>query len=193
MMYSLELGDWSDDGHGITKVFYVNIPDVFTIEQIAANHQKNVERFGFDYSNIAEEYEDSTISTHQIEVLEQAGLRFVYTSYKDRELSAKLLNDVEDNRRVIVLKEQKGAGENVEFHNNDNGLISFVRVIMFIIGDGIPGFTWNLVDAEATMCVIDDVIPGSIWKRVKVNATPLVGARSPLNDDFAGYGLFSSE
>lgn len=55
----LVVGDWSDDGHGMTeKVVYKTNR---SLAQIEAAHKKTVEKTGLDLQCICQEYEDSTI------------------------------------------------------------------------------------------------------------------------------------
>lgn len=86
MIYKLVLGDWSDDGHGISKDFLFECNyDVHKIRQaykdsckklgVTFNHNKDYTGLGLGYGNerqVWTEYEEDGISKTAFEILDKA-------------------------------------------------------------------------------------------------------------------------
>jgi hypothetical protein len=70
----ITLGDWSGDGHNVTEVFIVDIPEEFTAEILGSNYRKNVLKLGINPEQFANEYEDSTVPEDVAEKLKQHGI-----------------------------------------------------------------------------------------------------------------------
>lgn len=173
MRYSIELGDSSSDGHGISEVFYVKVPAAFTPAILAENYASNVAKFGFGYHDIADDPNSPTISRSQVNALEAAGMRFIFSDYSDVE-SSKLLTDKRSHQNVVMLDTESHFDKEEEFyfHENDMDFTGFLRIIMFMIGNGLPDFKWKRDDIEATV---------------------LVGmSSSAVSNQNAGYGLFGN-
>ena len=69
---SLTLGDWSDDGHGKTEVFVIK--SNLTSTEIDDAYERGTKILGFDLSkDAAAEYEDSTISDTNVQILAANG------------------------------------------------------------------------------------------------------------------------
>lgn len=167
MLHKLQLGDFSGDGHGIVENFYVDIPDHFTEEQIKTNYENNQRKLGFGYGDIANEYEEPTISAAQIKELEKAGLTFVETNNVTKDNAFYLSTEEPDYKKVIVLQKPSQTDSNVNkfyFYK-----VSYIRIVMFMIGDGLKDF---------------------VWKPINIEARPLVGSRSFLSYEYAGYGFY---
>lgn len=65
----MEIGDWSDDGHGKCKSFIFNTNK--PVEEIREIHFKMESVFGFTIQSFANEYENKTVSEEYLEVLWQ--------------------------------------------------------------------------------------------------------------------------
>lgn len=74
MIVSIVLGDFSSDGHGISKTKYVQVDKDFAPEELYANYQRNVKLIGFSVEDFGNEYEDSTIPVAKWDVLESYGV-----------------------------------------------------------------------------------------------------------------------
>lgn len=69
---SLTLGDWSDDGHGKTEVFVIK--SNLTSAEINDAYTFGTKILGFDLSeDVASDYEDSTISDENVQILAANG------------------------------------------------------------------------------------------------------------------------
>ncbi len=75
MKYKITVGDWSDDGHGKTETFIVDVVGA-SRKQMFDNYKRNVDRLGFDPQNIANEYEDSYWPREAVEKLQEVGFPF---------------------------------------------------------------------------------------------------------------------
>lgn len=75
MIYRIVLGDWSNDGHGRTQVYDVNVTGA-TKETLIENYKRNIEIIGFDPEKLCEEYEDSSWPEDVIDKLLAVGYRF---------------------------------------------------------------------------------------------------------------------
>lgn len=69
----IPIGDEGGDGHNQFVNFDFRVPVEFTKEILAENYQKNKKELGFGLSDFASEYDDSSISCEQFEVLIAAG------------------------------------------------------------------------------------------------------------------------
>lgn len=173
MRYSIELGDSSYDGHGITETVYVNIPESFTSAQLSENYAANVAKLGFGYHSIANDPEYPTISREQITALEEEGMRFAYADYSHK-LADSLLKETRPNQNVVVLEKEPSGSEDESYYffEEDFNFTGFVRIIMFMIGNGLPDF---------------------VWERDNVEAKVLIGMSShAVSPHSAGYGLFGN-
>ena len=71
MLYKIRLGDWSHDGHGITREFRVEVNYPFA--DLQANYLKNTERFGFGLEDLASDFEDTLFPATWRDSLVEAG------------------------------------------------------------------------------------------------------------------------
>lgn len=120
MKYNLTIGDWSNDGHNQTEVYVVEIPDQFK-DVLKSNFESNVKRIGFDPTELAQEYEDSSISEDEIEALRRTGFDFekAVTKYSDYPIYI-------DNRQIA-------------------GPDGMLAILMHFIGYGLEGFTYEVI------------------------------------------------
>lgn len=172
MRYSIEIGDSSGDGHGITEIVYVKIPSSFSSKTLAKNYAANVDKLGFSYHDIADDPQNPTISAKQIKALEEAGMRFVYADFADEEADD-FLKEKRSNKNIVVVEKEPSDHDDASYYffENDLNYTCFIRIIMFMIGNGLPDFTWKFDD---------------------VNAKALVGFTSDIAPQSAGYGFFGN-
>lgn len=88
-IYSLPIGDWSDDGHGKTQIFNVhtNVPK----DQMVKSYRATVEKTGIAFDSdlkpglttILSEYEESFISTEILFKLRLAGVEIEKIDFED--------------------------------------------------------------------------------------------------------------
>ena len=69
MLYSITVGDWSNDGHGMTQVQVVEI-DGATEEELTANYFNNIEKYGIDPRTICRDYEEYEVDPDVAERIE---------------------------------------------------------------------------------------------------------------------------
>ena len=134
MIYKLILGDWSDDGHGISKdiLFDCNYP----VKDIQEAYKNSCKKFGiqFDYN---ENYIGDSIS--------YGDDRLVWTEYEENDISSfayKILvkNHCLDN----IVVEKLDTGRYYVESINDCG-----RVIMNFIALSMPDdFTYTVVEED---------------------------------------------
>lgn len=118
MLYQILLGDWSEDGHGITREFRVEVN--YSFDELQANYLKNTTKFGFGLENLARDFADSFFPDAWYNALVAAGF--------------------EDDG---TLEEYEG-----QHYLNEEGLIA---VGMFLLGDGLSGFSWSFAADNATL------------------------------------------
>lgn len=78
MIYELELGDWSDDGHGKTETVYVDVFTYGTGRDLASAYSQAKEIIGFGLEDIAEKYEMRCASLEQAQRLVECGFQTPY-------------------------------------------------------------------------------------------------------------------
>jgi len=143
MRYLIELGDSSGDGHSISENIYVNIEGAFTEEELAQNYEKNVQKLGFSFKDIADDYDRPTISSLQIEALTNAGLTFKLVKYTD-DILMYLDKTTTAYQKTILLEDfNDEAATDFYFAEKEMNFESYIRIIMFFIGDGLKDFWWN--------------------------------------------------
>lgn len=67
----LNMGDWSDDGHGKTQSLIIQTN--LTTTQISAAFDKGVKKIGLDITKCCINYEDNSLTKEQLEALKEAG------------------------------------------------------------------------------------------------------------------------
>lgn len=67
VLYKIELGDWSGDGHSITRTFRVEAN--YDFEDLQANYLKNTEKYGFGIDDLAPDYDDNSFPTEWYEAI----------------------------------------------------------------------------------------------------------------------------
>lgn len=89
-VFKLEMGDWSDDGHGKTKtaVFETNV----SVEYLREMYFTNKEVYGDILEYYCSEYGEYTISTEDIEEIEESGII----------ISDKMKEDARENGEAYV-------------------------------------------------------------------------------------------
>lgn len=71
--FKLELGDWSDDGHGKTKVFFFE--SNLTVEDLREIFFTNKEVYGDFLEKYCSDYQDSVMTLEEIEAIELIGIQ----------------------------------------------------------------------------------------------------------------------
>jgi hypothetical protein len=135
--YQITLGDWSDDGHGKTRVEFVEIPDEFAPEALKANFDKNVEELGFNpITDLFNKYEDWSVPRPYFDSLVKHG----FDNYG---------GESSDHWDGFI---SDGWGETEEnlLYVQEEGEID---ILMFFIGHGLDGFTWYTVPNDKLILV----------------------------------------
>lgn len=121
--WKITLGDWSDDGHGKTKVFVIETNVSF--KHIVECYKKSVEKY-LDFSTyVCAEYGDSSINMEQIELFESIGMDMSY--YKEE-------FDNEDERFWVAKEDY------IDLLLMFVGLSSDEKIEYSIITDELPEF-----------------------------------------------------
>lgn len=74
MLYKVNIGDWSDDGHGKFETYVVDVD--CSSETLKDNFDRAVKELGFSPFDIARGYEDNSMTIDQFDRLEDAGYSF---------------------------------------------------------------------------------------------------------------------
>lgn len=83
MKVKLNLGDWSQDGHNLTKVVILEVNK--TVKEIQDAYRKSCKDSGVELHELCSEYNDDVIDRETIEKLNNFGidtLSWVYDSYE---------------------------------------------------------------------------------------------------------------
>jgi len=115
MLYSLELGDWSGDGHGISRTFRIDVN--YPFEDLQDNYLKNTEKYGFGIDDLARGFEDSHFPREYYEAIAADGFKF---------------SENVDSYELV----------DGEYYLFEDGVI---EVAMFLLGNGLSGFRWSFV------------------------------------------------
>jgi hypothetical protein len=111
----MTLGDWSGDGHNITNVFVVDIPEEFTAEVLGSNYRKNVLKLDINPEQFAYEYEDNSVPPEVTEKLKQHGIEVDNDDY------------IEGSENFYITGEV------------------MVKVLMLLFGYGLDGFKYEVI------------------------------------------------
>lgn len=117
------LGDQYGDGHSMYGEFHVSVPDQFTLEALQENFKKTVETLGVKLDHFAADYDDYRVSREYFQPLLDAGLVFPKGSY-----------DIEQYFEGEEYEDEDYIGLDQE---------SFIFILMFLYGYGLPDFTWK--------------------------------------------------
>jgi len=119
------LGDQYADGHGMCEEFHVSVPDQYTREALQENFAKAVEAIGVKLDHFAGDYDDYRVSRDYFQPLLDAGLVFPKGDY-----------DIE-----LYFEGEDYADEDYIGLDRE----SFIFILMFLYGYGLPDFTWSSV------------------------------------------------
>jgi len=117
------LGDQYGDGHGMYEEFHVNVPDQYTQKTLQENFKQAVETIGVNLNHFAADYDDYRVSRDNFQPLFDAGLVFPKGTY---DIEQYLEGEEYDHEYYIGLDRE-----------------SFVFILMFLYGYGLPDFTWH--------------------------------------------------
>lgn len=95
MIYKMIFGDWSDDGHGKTETFIIDIDA--TQKELVEAYKKTKEEFGFGVEDVCDEYEDYTINPERTKILFDAGF-----SEADLDQSYSDIEEIDDDGSMWV-------------------------------------------------------------------------------------------
>lgn len=140
--FTIEFGDTSDDGHGKTADRLVAVLSDHTETELVENFNKNVQKFGFNPTTVAAEYEDNSVPTEFLLPLADAGMALA------PELAPKFwwpwFSNYEENTAVAdveTLRKLHEQGAKVTL--NVDG---YLQIVMFLMGHGLEGFLWDCPD-----------------------------------------------
>lgn len=137
---TLTLGDWSGDGHSMTKVFIVKLSgDDVSDEAIRRNRTAAETAVGFLLESLCEEYEDNTLYYNQLEKLLAFGV-IDPVSCVSTALYSKVINVDPDE-----FEELSGVGGVDQ--------LDALAVAMGFAGYGDPSFAWEPV-------ILDNILGG---------------------------------
>lgn len=163
--FNVVIGDWSDDGHGKSDTFTVEVPDWFTPEIIKANYDANVDIWGFSPSDFASEYEDYHINSDHALMLLRAGL--------DEDA---LLIDYEEISDDHDLTDDDTSWDDYTVKDPD----AMLKICMFFISHGLDTFTWKKIE-----------LPILFGGRLSEDRRSTTSSLCDTNNAYVGYGLYS--
>lgn len=82
MLFSVVVGDWSDDGHGKTETFILDVTGHFTSDEIKEAYARAKARYGRGLEDVANRHEDSGVPVDWIEQMQEEGLFHVPNDYE---------------------------------------------------------------------------------------------------------------
>ena len=74
MLFSAIIGDWSDDGHGKTETFVLDVEGHFTNDCIKDAYARSKARYGRGLEDVANLHEDSDVPVDWIKQMQDEGL-----------------------------------------------------------------------------------------------------------------------
>lgn len=123
-IFTVVLGDWSDDGHGKTSTYYLKLTgDDVSDERLNAGLRATNAQMGVELFSIASSYEENSISRDLGERLYEAGFR---------------PGDCDDEIVWVEDMEEDEGDFKTDF--------SVLDLIPWWIGRDIPNFSWELVE-----------------------------------------------
>jgi hypothetical protein len=130
-MVNLVLGDWSQDGHNLTHT--VTITSNLDKKALMSAYKKGVKKLDLDVQNeVAEEYEDGSLSIEQWKKLEAAGMTL-------EQLFANEKWEFDEAKEALENKEDS-FGVSYE---------SFSRIWLFTVKQGNPEFEYEIEEGES--------------------------------------------
>jgi hypothetical protein len=124
-IFDINLGDWSNDGHGKTKTRRVSVPAEFTLEMIAENYRKNCAKYEVNLGEICSRYEDNNFPLEALQKMVQDGLdgEYLMRGY-----------DIEEDESVRIIAED------------------FFTITCHLFFYGMPdSFTWQEVKSQGVL------------------------------------------
>lgn len=73
-IFEINIGDWSDDGHGKTKEHRIAVPSEFTKEMIAENYKANCEKYGITLEQGCAGYGNNNFPLEPLQKMVKNGL-----------------------------------------------------------------------------------------------------------------------
>lgn len=147
---TLTLGDWSSDGHSMTKTFIVKLSgDDVSDEAIRRNRKAAETAIGFPLESICEEWKDNYLRYEQLEQLLTHGLIVPGVGTNPRMIS---------ERKIInVLPEDFEALSGVAGIRD----VDAVTLALSFAGYGDPSFSWEPVEIDNILGGYGDLPLGS--------------------------------
>jgi hypothetical protein len=121
----LELGDRWADGHGMYEEIHIEVPSLFTIEELRNNFKSAEKEFGVKAREFASGYQDSQVKRDDLQPLVDAGFKFSETT------------------------EAGAYFEDGEYIDEDYiylGVEDLTEILMFLYGYGLEGFKWKVIE-----------------------------------------------
>lgn len=104
MKMKVILGDWSNDGHGMTEMFVVEIPHMKDRAEVGKFYKKGVEKLGFDLTKeVCREYENPMMRDYHYEILLDDG--YVPYEFKLQESKYDEIPDYSEEEDVYITTE----------------------------------------------------------------------------------------
>ena len=120
--WNLPIGDWSDDGHG--KCTWFSISSNFTVEESREAYFKAVKESGVDISSeIASEYEDSSVSEKALKLIPE----FIDYLYKEG-----------------LLANWSEKGEDPKYHVEE--IRNMAKIVLLFIKNYTPEFDYKIIE-----------------------------------------------
>jgi len=122
-IFEINIGDWSDDGHGKTEEHRVAVPSEFTQEMIAENYKNNCKKYGITLEQPCGGYGDRNFPIDPLRKM------------------------VKDGLNPSIVKNVDKYGEMAEIYTND-----FFDIVCHMFFHGMPaGFTWHEIKTQGIL------------------------------------------
>lgn len=134
MLFQAIFGDWSDDGHGKTQTFILDVTGFDSNDQIKGAYERAKARYGRGVEDVANEYEDSSAPIEWIKQMKDEGLTGV--------VSDETLDDAEEELTSSVYVR----------------VTDLAKIMIHMIKTELPGFEAKIVELPVFVGGYDNVL-----------------------------------
>ena len=141
MQLELTIGDYYGHTHKINEKFVITVHSRHTLNELVANYQENVKKFGFTPAEALKQ--NLVLSEEAVTTLTENGMTFDFYGDDFKENSDRSNADL----TLVLCSDASsfyGGSLTYELNEMDD---TMVRIVMFFIGNGLEGFAWKQEDS----------------------------------------------
>lgn len=143
MQLRITIGDYFGDGHKNKESTSIRCSDNYTVEQLLANYNKNVEEFGMSPNEVMAR--DRILSNAGLEILASKGIEFVKDAGTDYVTNIERLKQ---NNLIMIDDVSKYSNAEEPIWELGVGEDDMVKIVMLYISYGLSGFQWSTLEEE---------------------------------------------